>query len=307
MCGLLAPVYAHYVAHTGPNDAHLGDQVSAGGRLVPVVSVGGTRIVNGQTVLTPGGVPIGPQWFAAGGRFVLGADALGRDVAVRILYGLRISLLIGLLSAGICTGLAIMIALMAAFYRGWIDWLVVRVLDVVWAFPVILLAVGVATALALSGFHHFGINIQSGSLVIPIGIISLSFVPYLARPLRGELLSLRERDFIDAALAQGAGPVRIMAREMFPNVLSTVLVLFTLTVANMIIFEAALSFLGAGVQPPNPSLGVLINDGAQTIVTAPWLAAAPGVVLTLVVLSLNLLGEGLRQALDIRARVRVGR
>ncbi len=306
-CSVAAPLYAHAVARTGPNTNHLSELVESGGKKVRVVSEGGTKIVDGQPVLTPGGVPIGPQWLAAGGRYVLGADANGRDMAVRLLYGTATSLLIGLGSAVICTVIATLLALMAAYYGGSIDWLVSRTLDVVWAFPVILLAVGIATALSLTGFHRFGIDIEAGSLIIPVGIISLSFVPYIARPLRGQALSLRERDFVAAAIAQGAPTRRIMLRELLPNIISTVLVLFTLAVANMIIFEASLSFLGAGVQPPDPSLGTLVADGAKSIVTAPWLAAAPGIVLTLSVLSLNLFGDGLREALDSKAAIRMGR
>jgi peptide/nickel transport system permease protein len=157
----------------------------------------------------------------------------------------------------------------------------------------------------VNGFHHFGINVTGSSLWIPTVVISYVYIPYLARPLRGQILSLRQSEFVDAAIAQGASPLRVMFSELLPNIASTVLVLFTLIVASTILTEAALSFLGAGVQAPNPSWGTLIAAGENTIQTAPWLGIAPGVAIALTVLSLNVFGDALRDALDPRAKVRI--
>jgi peptide/nickel transport system permease protein len=248
---------------------------------------------------------LGPTWWHAGGRFVLGSDALGRDVAVRLLYGGLNSLKIGIGSALICTFLAVVLALLAGYFGGWVDWIITRFFDLIWAFPVLLLAIAIGSALQINGFHHFGINIKPGSLWIPLLVISYVLIPYIGRPLRGQILSLREKEFVEAAVGQGASPLRIMFSDLLPNVASTALVFFTLIIANNILTEAGLSYLGAGVQPPNPSWGNLILSGQQQIHTAPWLAIIPGIAVVLTVLSMNIFGDGLRDALDPRAKVRV--
>ena len=148
---------------------------------------------------------------------------------------------------------------------------------------------------------------SSGNIMIPTLVISYVLIPYVGRPLRGQVLSLRQKEFVEAAVAQGAGPLRIMFTELLPNVASSILVFFTLIIANNILTEAGLSFLGAGVQPPNPSWGTLIAEGQDRIQTAPWLAIIPGVAIVLTVLSLNVFGDGLRDALDPRAKVRMER
>jgi peptide/nickel transport system permease protein len=301
LCCALAGTYAEHVAHTGPNDNHLGETFEKDGEQVPVVSKGG--FVNGEFVA--GGIPVGPQLWHAGGRYVLGADNQGRDVAVRLLYGGRNSLKIGIGSAMVCTFLALVLALLAGYFGGATDWLISRGFDLIWAFPVLLLAIALGTALSINGFHHLGINLEAGSLWIPTLVIAFVLVPYVGRPLRGQILSLREKEFIEAATAQGASSFRVMLGELLPNIASSALVLFTLIIANNIITEAGLSFLGAGVQPPNPSWGTLIADGQSRIVTAPWLAIIPGLAIVLTVLALNIFGDGLRDALDPRAKVRV--
>jgi peptide/nickel transport system permease protein len=299
-CSLAGP-YAHHVAKTGVNDNHLGETFVRNGQKIPVVSKGG--FVNGQ--FKAGGIPIGPQLWHAGGRYVFGADTQGRDVAVRLLYGGLNSLKVGIGSAVICTLFALVLALLAGYYGGWGDWVISRFFDLIWAFPVLLLAIALGTALSINGFHHFGISIASGSLWIPTLVISYVLIPYIGRPLRGQILSLREKEFIEAATAQGAGGIRVMFTELLPNIASSVLVFFALIIANNILTEAGLSFLGAGVQPPNPSWGTLINDGQARIQTAPWLAIIPGIAIVLTVLSLNIFGDGLRDALDPRAKVRM--
>jgi peptide/nickel transport system permease protein len=303
-CCLAGP-YAHHVAHTTPNENHLGETFVRNGQHIQIVSKGGISGSGSNTTFTPGGIPVGPQLWHAGGRYVFGADTQGRDVAVRLLYGGLNSLKVGIGSAVICTAFALLFALLAGYYGGWVDWIISRFFDLVWAFPVLLLAIALGTALSINGFHHAGINIQSGSLWIPTGVISFVLIPYIGRPLRGQILSLREKEFVEAATAQGASPLRVMASELMPNVASSVLVFFTLIIANNILTEAGLSYLGAGVQPPNPSWGTLISDGQSRIATAPWLAIIPGIAIVLTVLSLNIFGDGLRDALDPRAKVRI--
>jgi peptide/nickel transport system permease protein len=299
MCAA-APLYATHVAHTGPDQEHVLGTVKVNGVKTNIVSVGG--LIKGKLVAS---IPIGPTWFSAGGRYVLGADQLGRDIAVRLLYGGRNSLLVGIGSSAICVFFAVVLALLAGYFGGWIDFVITRFFDLFYAFPVVLLGIALGSALAVNGFHHFGINIQSGSLWIPLLVISYVLIPYVGRPLRGQVLSLREKEFVEASISQGATPLRVMFSDLLPNITSSVLVFFTLIIANNIVLEAALSFLGAGVQDPTPSWGKLIAQGQQLIVTRPVLALAPGIAIILTVLSLNIFGDGLRDALDPRAKVRV--
>jgi peptide/nickel transport system permease protein len=295
-----APLYAHHVAHTTPNATNPTGKVKVNGVEKDVLSAGG--IVKGKLVPS---IPIGPTWFSGGGRYVLGADTLGRDVAVRLLYGGRNSLLVGIGSSAICVLGAILLALLAGYFGGWIDFVITRFFDLFYAFPVVLLGIALGSALAVNGFHHWGINIQSGSLWIPLLVISYVLIPYIGRPLRGQVLSLREKEFVEASISQGARPLRIMFSELLPNIASSVLVFFTLIIANNIVLEAALSFLGAGVQDPTPSWGKLISEGQDLIISRPTLALAPGIAIILTVVSLNIFGDGLRDALDPRAKVKV--
>ena len=298
--------YADNIAGTGPNETHLTDKILVDGKEVDVISPGGAvqdpetgeLVIKAVTVL-------GPQLWHADGKYVLGADPTGRDIAVRVLYGGQTSLKIGLGSALICTFLATLLALVAGYFGGWADWLITRVFDLISALPVILLGIALGTALAINGFHQGPIDVESGSLWIPTMIISIILVAYIGRPLRGQILSLREKEFIEASTAQGAGPLRIMFSELLPNIASSILVFFTLIIANNILVEAALSFLGAGVQPPNPSWGTLIAEGQERIRTAPWLTIVPGSAIVLTVVALNIFGDGLRDALDPRAKVRI--
>jgi peptide/nickel transport system permease protein len=302
----MAPWYAENIAETGPNTTHLTDKVEVDGQMVDVISPGGTETdpETGETVIVPVEV-LGPQLWNAGGKYVLGADPSGRDIAVRVLYGGLNSLKIGIGSALICTLLATVLALLAGYFGGWGDWMITRVFDLIAALPVILLGIALGAALAISGFHHGPINIDAGSLWIPTLVISIILVAYIGRPLRGQILSLREKEFIEASISQGAGPLRVMLAELLPNIASTILVFFTLIIANNILVEAALSFLGAGVQPPEPSWGTLIAEGQDRIRTAPWLTIVPGTAIVLTVVALNIFGDGLRDALDPRAKVRM--
>jgi peptide/nickel transport system permease protein len=305
VCCLLAPIYVSQVSHIGQNDVRTGAVVVEHGKKIHVISQGGTTIVNGQPVIVFGGIPIGPQWGAAGGQYILGSDELGRDIGTRLLYGGRNSLFIGVTSAAICTIISVILALLSAYFGGIVDWIISRFFDLIWAFPVVLLGIALGTALSINGFHHFGLNIASGSLAIPIAVIAFVFIPYIGRPLRGQVLALRNREFIEAATAQGAGPVRIMFTELLPNIASSVLVLFTLIVANAILTEVGLSFLGAGVQIPNPSWGTMIAEGSSRLSTIPGLSLFPGIAIALTVLAINVFGDGLRDALDPRAKIRI--
>jgi peptide/nickel transport system permease protein len=290
---LAAPLWAENVAKTTMNENHLSDTIKVDGKTVNVVGLDG--------------VPIGPQWLKADGKFFLGADRNGRDIMVRLLYGGRNSLMIGITAAIITTILSMVLGLIAGYFRGPSDTVIRALLDVMWSFPVIILGVALGVALSLGGLVIGPIKLAGDSLVIPIFIIGMVYVPYMARPVRGQVLSLREKEFVEAARAQGAGPIRIMFSEIMPNLASTVIVFFTLLIANAILLESALSFLGAGVQPPNPSWGTMIDEGVDRIATAPHLTIVPGLMLVLTVLALNVFGDGVRDALDPRAKVRLER
>ncbi len=159
--------------------------------------------------------------------------------------------------------------------------------------------------LAVGGLKIGPLELSGNSIWIPILIIGVVYVPYMARPIRGEVLALREKEFVEAAVSQGAGPLRVMFGELLPNLWSTIIVFFTLNIANNMLLESALSFLGAGVQPPNSSWGTMISTGVELIYTAPLLTFAPGVMILLTVLSLNVFGDGLRDALDPKSKVRL--
>jgi peptide/nickel transport system permease protein len=286
-----APLWADKVAHTTWEENHLSDTIQVNGKTTNVVGLDG--------------VPIGPQYFKADGRFFLGADRNGRDVMVRLLYGGRNSLEIGFAAAFMTAILSIVLGVVAGFFRGVTDGVIRSLLDVLWSFPVVILGVALGVAFAIGGLKIGPLQVSGDSLAIPIFVIGLVYIPYMARPVRGQVLALREKEFVEAARAQGAGPVRIMFTEIIPNLSSTILVFFTLLVANAILLESALSFLGAGVRPPNPSWGTMIDEGVDRIATAPHLTVVPGAMLVLTVLALNVFGDGVRDALDPRAKVRV--
>jgi peptide/nickel transport system permease protein len=312
VCCSLAPVYAAHVSHLGENEQFSG-VIFEHGKKIHVISQGGTTIVNGQPKIVFGGIPIGPQWGAAGGRYILGADELGRDIGTRLLYGGLNSMFIGVTAAAICTFLSVILALLAGYFGGVVDWIISRFFDLVWAFPVVLLGIALGTALSVNGFHHgfhlfgafIGLNLSGSSLWITILVIAFVFIPYIGRPLRGQVLALRNREFVEAATAQGAGSVRIMFTELLPNIASSVLVLFTLIIANAILTEVGLSYLGAGVQLPNPSWGTMIEEGSSRLSTIPGLSLFPGIAIAITVLAINVFGDGLRDALDPRAKIRI--
>ncbi len=201
--------------------------------------------------------------------------------------------------------MALLLGVTAGYAGGIADALISRLLDLIWSFPVYLLAVALATAFAVNGIALGPLHVSSSSLSIPVMVIAIVYVPYVARPIRGQVRALRQMEFVEAAVAQGAGPLRIMTRELAPNIASMTIVFLTLIVANNILTEAALSFLGVGVPILTPSWGNIIQQGYQTIVTAPALTVAPGIAIMLTVVSLNVLGDALRDALDPHARLRI--
>jgi peptide/nickel transport system permease protein len=287
---LLGPVYAAHIAHTGPNDNHVSAQIKVNGKLTNVVSLEG--------------LPIGPTWHS---KYLLGADSLGRDTAVRLLYGGRTSLEIGLVATLITMIGATLLGLLAGFFRGWVDTVISRLLDLIWAYPALLLGVALGVSLAVSGLNVGPLHIAGGSNFIPALVIGIVYIPYVARPVRGEVLSLREREFVDAARTLGYGRLRIMFSEILPNLSSTLLVFFALQLAQSIVLEASLSFLGAGVQAPSSSWGTMLASGVENVAASPHLVLVPGIMLIIAVLSVNIFGDGVRQAFDPRARVRLER
>jgi peptide/nickel transport system permease protein len=281
---VLAPVYSHHIAHIGPNANNVTGTIKVGGQTKDIVS--------------PDGVPIGPTFQS---RYFFGADQNGRDLAVRLLYGGRTSLIIGGIATLVILIFGTLVGLLAGYFRGPVDAVLRPVMEMIWSFPVVILGVALGTALALGGIGP----IKGNSILIPAFIIGVVYVPYLGKPIRGEVLRLREQDFVDAARVQGMGPWRIMLTEILPNAASTIIVFAPMMLAYSILLEAYLSFLGAGVQPPNASWGTLISDGLDYISTTPTYSLVPGAMLVLTVLSINVVGDGIRDALDPRAQIRI--
>lgn len=237
----------------------------------------------------PGAIDIANRLQAPGLAYPLGTDDLGRDVLVRILYGARISLLVGFVAVGIATFIGILLGAMAGYYGRWVDAVIMRFVDIMLCFPTFFLILAVIAFLKPSIWN----------IMIIIGLTSWMGV---ARLVRAEFLSLRERDFVLAARAIGAKDARIIFRHILPNAISPVLVSATLGVAGAILTESALSFLGIGVQPPTPSWGNMLIAGKQTLGTAWWLSVFPGMAILITVLGYNLLGEGIRDAMDPRIK-----
>lgn len=292
---LLAPVYAHDIAHDNPFASNLQGRIRIGKRYVSVMQANTQGLGLGVS-------PIGPTWHFS--KYFLGADELGRDVFARLLYGGRVTLLIGFSSALICVAVATVFGMVAGYFGGVADWLISRVLDVIWAFPIYLLAISLSVILLTSGLDLGIVHIGAGSLLLPILIIASVYVPYVARPVRGIVFSLKEREFIQAAIASGASDWHIMRKEILPNVAPSVIVFFPLMVALNILTESALSILGIGVQAPQASWGTIINDGLQLLYTRPWVAMAPGICIVVTCVALNILGDGVRDAFDPRAKLR---
>jgi peptide/nickel transport system permease protein len=221
-------------------------------------------------------------------KHLLGTDELGRDVFSRLVWGSRASIEAGVLATLLAMIVAVPIGLVAGYYRGWIDPIIARLTDVLLAFPFLILAVGLAAIL--------GPSLRNATIALGVGA-----VPFLIRVARGEALSLSEEDYVRAAIANGASDVRILAKHIFPNMLSTLIVQATVTIPAAIIGEAVLSFLGLGVQSPSTSWGVMLSDAKDYLLNgAPRLSVYPGLAIFFCSLSFNLLGDGLRDVLDPR-------
>jgi peptide/nickel transport system permease protein len=292
-----APVYAKHIAHTDPFTSNVSGQTTVNGKKVDVLQQGGGALGIGET-------PIGPTWQS---NYFIGADNQGRDVMARVLYGGRSSLEIGIGSAVLCCFVALVLALLAGYFGRAADALLSRLMDLIWAFPVYLLAISLATVLLTkpNGLSWGFIHVDPSSLWVPTAIIAIVYVPYVFRPVRGQVLSIREKEYVEAAIAQGASNFRLMFSEILPNVITTVIVMLPLMIATTVLTESALSFLSIGVQPPKASWGTIIDDGQALLYSRPWVAIMPGIFIVLTVLSLNVLGDGVRDALDPRAKLRM--
>jgi ABC-type dipeptide/oligopeptide/nickel transport system permease subunit len=239
------------------------------------------------------GEPLGPS-----AAHPFGVDGLGEDIASRVIYGSRVSLEVGVIGTGIATVIGVIVGLLAGFYRGWVDTVLSRLTDLVLCFPTLLFGIGLASACALNGC--LGGTIQPGVPVITAVVVIFGWT-YIARIVRGLVLSLREKEFVEAARSLGASDARIMFREILPNLAAPVIVYASLLIPVNILFEAALSFLGVGVQPPTASWGQMIADATPIFNIAWWWMVFPGAALLLTVLAFNLLGDGLQDALNPKA------
>ena len=261
-----------------------------------IVKLTGQRPPNEQSTkyLDSFGTPSGPSsanWF--------GVDPLGRSVFSRVLYGARVSLEVALGATAVSVTIGVTIGMVAGFFRGWVDTLLSRLIDILLAFPILLLAIGLASACSL-GNGCLGGLLQPGKWLVLLVIAFVNWT-YIARIIRGQVLSMREKEFVDASRSLGASNKRIIFKELLPNLVAPIIVYSTLIIPQNVLFEAALSFLGVGVQPPDASWGQMIADATEIFDTAWWYMLFPGAALLLTVLAFNLLGDGLQDALNPRA------
>jgi peptide/nickel transport system permease protein len=246
------------------------------------------------------GLPRGPN-----GSFWFGADQVGRDLFVRVMYGARTSLIVSVVGTGVATLIGVVVGSIAGYYRRRLDTLISRSIDVWLSLPLLLFAVGLSTVCSASAKGCLGGLLQPG-LPLVTGIIALFTWPYIARIVRGQVISLREREFVEASRSMGSNDARIMFSEILPNLMAPILVYATLTIPGNILFEAALSFLGVGVPQSTPSWGRMLSDATSgsLFTYAWWMMVYPGLFLLLTTLAFYLIGDGLRDALDPRRRAR---
>lgn len=265
---LSAPVISRTVIHHGPNDLFQ------------------------KTMTTEFGVPKGPNkafWF--------GGDSVGRDVFVRTIYGTRTSLLVAVFATGFALFIGVVLGILAGYFRGWVDTVISRAIDIVLSMPLLVFAIGIAAACSGTQEGCLGGVVKPG-LSLVVFIIALFSWSYIARIIRGQTLSLRESQFVEASRASGAGNMRIMFREILPNLSAPIVIYGSLMIPANILFEAYLSFLGLGVPQSTPSWGRMISEATRVFEVAWWLMLFPGLLLIITTLSFNLLGDGLRDALD---------
>lgn len=279
LIALLAPVISKNIVHRGPNDLFI------------------------YETLDEYGLPIGPSLqkvdFEGDEQpgFWFGADQAGRDLFVRTIYGARTSLAVALGATSLAVVIGVAVGLIAGFYRGKVDTFLMRIADVVLSLPYLLLALGLVAACGLQKEGCLGGFLKPG-LGLVCYIIALFTWPYIARIVRGQVFSLREKEFVEAARAQGASNFRIMGREILPNVIAPIIVYTTLIIPTNILFEAALSFLGVGVPPTTPSWGRMLSEASSIFTAAWWMMVFPGLFLFTTTFAFNLAGDGLRDALD---------
>lgn len=296
LAAFAAPLYAR-VAGTDPFRPNLDGTVDVNGTASPIMEASTEGLGLGFT-------PIGPTWQL--GNYFLGADSQGRDVAARLLYGGRNSLLIAGAATILCLAFAAVLGTAAGYFGGLVDGALSRLFDVLWAFPVYLLAISLSIVLIAKGVDIGPITIESGSLWLPIVIIGIVYVPYVARPIRGQVLALRRSEFVLAAIGLGVPGYRILWKDILPNILPALIVFVPIMMALNMLTESALSFLSIGVQPPDASWGTIIQDGQSLLYTRPWVSLSGGMAIVVTVLALNILGDGVRDALDPRTKLRVG-
>jgi peptide/nickel transport system permease protein len=267
-----APLVAKYVAHRGPNQ------------------------INSNLTDAIGLPKIGP-----GREYWFGVDKAGRDVFVRTVYGARTSLTVALIATTLAVVVGVVLGTLAGFFGGKVDTVVSRTIDVVLSLPILLLAIGLSAACSIKATGCLNGLVQPGVPLV-VEIIALFSWPYIGRIVRGQVLTLREKEFVEAARSQGSSDGRIMFREILPNVVAPIIVYTTLIIPNNILFEASLSFLGVGIPPSTPSWGRMISDATegQLYTAAWWMLLAPGLGLVLTTLAFNLVGDGLRDAFDPR-------
>ncbi|CAN5200011.1 ABC transporter permease [soil metagenome] len=271
LLSLGAPLIAKYVTGRGPNDLTLAREMT-----------------------NDFGLPLGPN-----GTYWFGADHSGRDLFIRVIYGARTSLIVGLVATAIAVAIGVTLGIIAGYFRGWVDTFISRTIDIVLSMPLLLFAIGIVSTCSATKQGCFGGLVKPG-LPVVIFVIALFSWPNVARIVRGNTLSIREREFIEASRSLGAGNRRIMFREVLPNLVAPIIVYSTLIIPTNIIFEAALSFLGLGVPQTTPSWGRMLSDAAGIFEVAWWMMVFPGVFLFLTTLAFNLVGDGLRDALDPR-------
>lgn len=259
------------------------------GIAILLVVVGAALLAPAITAYSPSEQNLEQDLLVNSREHPLGTDKLGRDVLSRVVHGARVSVLVGFSTVAVSLLLGMIIGAVSGYYGGWIDQLLMRLVDILFAFPGILLAIAF-TAVLGPGLDH-----------VILALCLIGWTAY-ARLVRGEILALREKEFIHAARALGGRPARVIARHMLPNLLPPLLIQCTFGMAAAILAEGSLSFLGLGVQPPTPSWGSMLNEGRQFLLVAPHLTTYPGLAIMMTVLGLNLVGDSLRDLLDKRGK-----